>query len=580
MIYDPLERFRDEFFPQFKKYTLEVYDNNVKASGVDIAANSKLCDNIYKLQESSQKARRKLNWLRLLYVLLIIVGILGALACLYTSWLNEVYMLGWDATQESLFMLFTTIVGITLLIVAFLPVRSLKNQAKESLNAIEKELSDKTTKAWEQVRPLLALFDKNTTLELIHKTVPTLCFDKFFSQDRYNELAIDFGPISFMESCDTSALGIQSGSIEGNPFALVRQKQFHMGTKTYTGHKTIYWTETVTDSDGKTRTVTRSETLTATVTKPCPYYSNNTLLVYGNDAAPNLRFIKKPSSVNNEDSMFHSVKKRSKQRKLEKFSRNLTDDSNYTMMSNTEFEVCFDTSNRNNETEFRLLFTPLAQRQMLALLKDKEVGYGDDFTFNKHDKINIISARHMHAMDLEIDTNLYASYDNRVIKRNFCSVNNEYFRGLYFAFAPLLAIPLYQQMKSQKSIWGDFGLRKSAVWEWELIANRWGEHCFAHPACVTDSILKVSHARSVDERNTVLKVTASGFSGTPKCDYISVYGGDGRFHSVRVDWIEYRPVSQSSQMQICELSEEEASQHTSKSNELLYRNIVSRLTRL
>ena len=39
--------------------------------------------------------------------------------------------------------------------------------------------------------------------------------------------------------------------------------------------------------------------------------------------------------------------------------------------------------------EFRLLFTPVAQMQMLALMKDNEVGYGDDFTFLKDHKVNL-----------------------------------------------------------------------------------------------------------------------------------------------------------------------------------------------
>ena len=42
-------------------------------------------------------------------------------------------------------------------------------------------------------------------------------------------------------------------------------------------------------------------------------------------------------------------------------------------MGHPEFEVLFGAQNRNNEVQFRLLFTPLARKQLLALMKDKNM---------------------------------------------------------------------------------------------------------------------------------------------------------------------------------------------------------------
>ena len=64
-------------------------------------------------------------------------------------------------------------------------------------------------------------------------------------------------------------------------------------------------------------------------------------------------------------------------------------------MGNSEFEVLFGATNRNNEVQFRLLFTPLAQKQLLGLMKDKEIAFGDDFNFIKRNKINIIIPDHL-----------------------------------------------------------------------------------------------------------------------------------------------------------------------------------------
>lgn len=49
----------------------------------------------------------------------------------------------------------------------------------------------------------------------------------------------------------------------------------------------------------------------------------------------------------------------------------------------------------NGEVEFRLLFTPVAQTQMLNLMKDTKVGYGDVFTFIKQRKVNVLMSEHL-----------------------------------------------------------------------------------------------------------------------------------------------------------------------------------------
>lgn len=46
-----------------------------------------------------------------------------------------------------------------------------------------------------------------------------------------------------------------------------------------------------------------------------------------------------------------------------------------TLLANDEFEVLFRALNRNNEVQFRLLFTPLAQQNMIDLLLDKTEGF-------------------------------------------------------------------------------------------------------------------------------------------------------------------------------------------------------------
>ena len=56
--------------------------------------------------------------------------------------------------------------------------------------------------------------------------------------------------------------------------------------------------------------------------------------------------------------------------------------TNFTAMTNDKFDVLFGATDRTNETEFRLLFTPLAQNSMINLIENAKP-YGDDFYFVK-----------------------------------------------------------------------------------------------------------------------------------------------------------------------------------------------------
>ena len=49
-----------------------------------------------------------------------------------------------------------------------------------------------------------------------------------------------------------------------------------------------------------------------------------------------------------------------------------------------------------------------------------------------------------------------------------------------------------------------------------------------------------------------MAITAYGFRGIKHTDYISKFGGDGHFHNVPVEWIEYKPVERTSEMIVSE----------------------------
>ena len=185
---------------------------------------------------------------------------------------------------------------------------------------------------------------------------------------------------------------------------------------------------------------------------------------------------------------------------------------------------------------------------MLALMKDTSVGYGDDFTFLKRKRINMLLSKHLDEATIDTDPSRFRNWDYDAAFAYFMKFNERYFKDAYFSLAPLLAIPLYQQTRMHEDIWkGVVGRDPSSFWEHEAIANYYGDASFRHPSSITRNILKTRLVRREGGESTVA-VTAYGYCGEDRVDYESVYGGDGNWHDVPVKWIEYSPVQRTRNM--------------------------------
>ena len=538
-VYEPLARYRDEFRQKFATLTREKFKELTTRSGVDVKANRVLVAEIKRLQKQADSASTK----KTCYGCLMAVGFVGAVAAL----IGAMAMNGTDSETQGACIL-GVIAGLALGI-AMIPLFS---AVAKLLASLESRIATKKEMAWKQMAPLNRLYTWDVTVKLIEATVPRLAFDPYFTADRLASLHGQFGwDDSFNDG--KSIIFAQSGVINGNPFVFGHYLDMEWGEKTYEGSLEISWTEWEEDADGKSRPVRRHETLYAHVTKPIPVYSEQKFLVYGNDAAPNLSFSRQPSGLTGkEGELWSSIRKKWRLSRLKAYSRNLTDDSDFTLMSNHEFETWFHAKDRDHEVEFRLLFTPVAQTQMLNLMKDTKVGYGDDFTFIKQKKVNVLFSQHLNAATIDTNPSRFRNWDYDAAFAFFVQFNERYFKDAYFALAPLLAIPLYQQMRTHEDIWkGVLGHEASSFWEHEAAANYHGEDKFKHPSCITRSILKTQVVQREGGESTVA-VTAHGYRGVERVDYKEVYGGDGKWHDVAVHWTEYLPVQQTSNMYLSE----------------------------
>ena len=525
-IYDPLKEYVNVYRDKFKEVAEKTFAELAAEAQVDVGKNRETCRRIYSEENSLSKVVTSIRWQKVWRVLLWLCVAVG-------------FIVG--------FTMYDVLDYVDLLIVGFVIFGALGllftdiNPKIKEMKSERDKLAAKVDKlkkeAWQQMAPLNNLYDWDVLTRMMTKTVPRLEFDPYFTTQRLADLKATYG-WSDSFNAGRSVVYSHSGLINGNPFVICRTRKMEMGTKTYYGEKTIHWTTEETDSDGKTRTVHHSETLVASVTAPYPEYFEKTRLIYGNTAAPDLIFYRKQSGLADSEG---SLKFKMKRHSLRKKSRDLSN-ADFAMMTNEEFEVAFDTSNRNNNQQYALLFTPLAQESMMNLLKDDKVGFGDDFDFGKQRMINVIFSKHMQSLNLDMNPQQYKGFDYDKAEADFYAINSRYFRAIYFCFAPLLCVPMYQQIRPQEDIYGRNMQQHSSFWEYEALANFWGQGRFKHPSCVTNCILKTEQLQTIGDNSTI-KVNAYGYRTEQHLEYVSKWGGDGHLHHVPVYWDEYLPVT-------------------------------------
>lgn len=502
VIYDPLEDYEKKLRGLHAEKTNSHLDKLVKESGVDIEQNRETVRqyNVYK--ENIVKLRRKLNWRRFFRVLMCI-----------------------------------TLVLIPLVILKMTPkIRALREEIAEADKRAEELLAE----AHNQMRPLNNLFTDRDALNLVEAVMPLITFDERLSVKQEADMKINYDFCEYNED-EESTLDVLAGSYNENPF-LFENKVIHtMGTETYHGYKTIHWTETYRDSNGKLRTRTRSQTLHATVTKPKPYYQTQVMLTYCSQGGPELAFSRDASHLEQKSEReIERYVKRGERKLKRKTDKAIRKNEDFMSMSNSDFEVLFDALDRTDEVQFRSLFTPLAQTNMVSLILS-QTGYGDDFNFIKLRRTNKIISNHSQGRAINLLAKNYPSYSYDIIRENFVGKNIEFFKAVYFDFAPLLAIPAYQErpVHSLKPI-PDYDQLYSLK-ECEALANAVSHQHIVHPDTKTQAILKSTFVTTKDSADEIC-ITAYSYDIEKRVDIVSVHGGDGRFHNVPVEWDDYLPL--------------------------------------
>lgn len=480
------------------------------------------------------------------------------------------------------------VVGLFLgIIVCVFGFKGINKQIKELTENKEKAINEANrlkNEAYSQLAPLNASYDWNIPAKLVELTCPLIKMDKYLDTKKFEYLHEKYG-LDSDSGINQSTVAIQSGSILGNPFILRENFVTELIDYRYRGTLTIHWTTTERTSNG-VRTVSHSQVLEAFITKPKPIYYKDTWLIYGCDAAPHLSFSRQPTEIAKLDEEAINKKAEKFDKKLDKMvEKSLTDKdpSTFTRMYNAEFEMLFNSFDRDNDMEFRLMFTPLAQNNIMELVKDRTDGYGDDFYFYKRKYLNFVKSLHAQNFDITADPRKYINFDLEDARNNFVSYNDEYMRSFFFNIAPLLSVPLYQQIKTKEYIYKYDWPSNITNYEHEIAANTFDQNLFAHSESNTPAILKTRFIQK-DKESDEVSVSAYSFKAIRHVDYVSVYGRDGHYHNVPVEWYEYIPLCQTNTIKVKATNETNqqylSNNNIDKLNSIFKRGILATLISL
>ena len=546
---EPLKYYKSEFAEKFLDKLTKNFEELLKKSNIDIEANRKSVKEYNDIIKNKNKNNRKLKFLNVCScILFLIVFYLIFCDLNFIFLLKKLSVSKGDIQETVLKTVLLSIVIILTLIFNFKYLGKKIKDFKEKNNDLEAELQSKREECYLQLYPFIKLLESNIANKITTNIIPNLNIDKNFKIERYAELVKKYGLAEKLKP-RFSTKDIISGEILGNPFVIVKSLYNETVDKVYTGSRTVSWTEYYREN-GETKSHTVSQTLTASIVRPKEFFHENINLIYGNEAAEHLKFTREPKFVHELTPKKLQKHIKNTEKEIRKISeRAVKEGKTFLEMGNTEFDALFYALNRNNEVEFRVLFTPTAQKNMIELLKDKD--FGDDFYFDKDEKLNIISNNK--EWTLNINKSYYNDFSFDVIKERYFEINKEFFKNFYKLFLPILSIPVYHQHKSQDYIYGnEFGYNYNP-YSSEVMANFLGEDIFSHPDTTTSTILKTNTIKTKGDIDLV-EVIGNSYKEVSRVEYIPVRADNGRVYDVPVNWVEYVPLTACNKMEIKKLN--------------------------
>ena len=538
-VYRPRELYERQLKNQYHKGAEDFFEELGAKAGINKALNEQHVKAYEAAKAELEAAKKKLGGAKAgkgWSIAGIVVSFLAAIVFLVIGILNGAFW-GYIVFAVGL------ILGVLFIVLLVTKVKHALAAAKALVAEKEAKAKEALDVCYKDMAAVNDLLDDSMPGQVMEKTTPIIDLDPVFSPERLCYLMDRFG-MGEETDPNTSVLGVLSGHISGNPFVLEKVFRHEVKDKTYEGTLTITWTTTHRDSKGNTYTQTHTQTLHAETVHPAPFYWKETRLIYGSEVAPHLHFTRSPSGMSgkSEKDLAKYIKDRVKELdKLEEAA--VKKGKTFTKLGNDEFDALFGADDRDHEVEFRVMYTPLAQRNMLDLIKNP-TPYGDDFVMIKDGMLTSVASGHSQNFDYFVDSSYFRHYDFAEAKANFVSYCDAFIKGLFFDLAPIISVPLYQIHEPHDYIYDGHYQTNMTSFEHEAMINRMSKHLFMPDGADPDLplVLKQANARKISGADEV-GVHSLSYHTTPRVDYVSKLGGDGRWHDVPVHWTQYDAVN-------------------------------------
>ena len=530
-IFEPLKKYY-EFDQKRLNVIIDVFEKLIHQANVIPTTNQKILKNYQENNAILQKIKRKIIYLLIFKCLSSILIFFFAVIMFYFFR----FQIKKNTISLTIILISSFVLALFSNIIFLIKInRWLKNNNDNKIK-YQLIIEENLNQAWQQMQPLNDLYDWSISEKIFNQIVSEIKLDLNFDSKKYFLLMQHYHYQPDQKE-NISISMCRSGAIKNNPFLQISELQQIWQEHVYVGQKIIFWFEKI---NGKR--IPRSQILFAHVTKPEPIYTSKTFLIYGHDAAPNLCFTRQYTTFKHQNDVKTAQYVKQKSYQLEKLAQQSlkNDIQAFTKLANDEFESLFLTTDRNHEVQFRLLFTPLGQKNILALIKNNPL-YGDDFCFYKKNKINFIMSKHSQTINYYGDPKEFITYDLMQAREKFIQYQTIFFHGLYFDLAPLLAIPIYHQPAISLDI-DEKQLTSISPYEYEMMANVIDKKYITPSQAQTTIILKTIFKKKISTMN-LIQITAHAYNKIPRVSFIPTLGGDGHMHSVAVNWFEYVPVT-------------------------------------
>ena len=531
---EPSEYWSGELKQSFKEKCEEQFSILSDVSNIDIEANRKTVQKLNCEREKLNNYKNKKSF----WVFLLVLSIIALAVIAFVNYSKTGTIFGESSDENFAIKTIGSVFSLYLTVQSILKIKKCSELIKNQdvvVSCIENE-------AWGEVSPLLNVINTEDFCALVHDCIPSVNIAPFIMDEMIdrlderskseNELLNHLNYIADNSNTTVSAL---SGSVDGKFFIMLSYVHFEMGLHTYTGSISVPYYDYETDMDGKSRRVLRYEVLTASVDKPFPYYYLYHRAMYFSECCPNLSFSRSPINFNSKpERQFKRIVKKSKKKYIKMES------SSFTPLSDTEFEALFNTKDRDNDVEFRMMYTPFAIRQFTQLVKLKD-GFGDNFYLEKDGcstscTIEDETVGNIGTIRPSLGDICSYSYDE--IQKKYLLCGQNFFKNFYFLLAPLFMIPIYAEGRDENydEIFEESDKHSFHELDAESLASSKSEY-FRPDGTTTEIMIKVTDSQNL-EIGTLFELTSYSFYGVQRIEYVYKVG----FHTsakVPMHWIEF-----------------------------------------